>query len=81
MIFKVAADNGSTIQLGGASTSYCRMLRVAAFYYLGDAACGVIRFNHFDLRLGGKKLFTLGQGCRMRLYCFNLRKHRSRTAN
>ena len=75
MIFEVAADNGPAVQLGGAFSSYCRMFAVATFDYLRDAAGSVIRFDHFDLALGGKKFLALGQGCGMRLDGLNLFKY------
>jgi len=81
MIFEVAADNGSAIQFGGASSGYCRMFAVTAFDYPRDASSGVISFDCLDLGLGGKKVLALGQGCGMRLDCFNLFKYGPGTAN
>ena len=81
MIFDVAADNGSAIQFGGASSGYCRAFAVTAFDYPQDASSSVISFDGLDLRLGGKKDLALGQGCGMRLDCFNLFKYGPRTAN
>src|SRR5690242_1907897 len=71
MVLNASANNGGAVEFGGALSGDCGALWIAAAHNFGDAACGVVCDDAFELWMCVEEAAALRECCRMRLHGFD----------